>query len=204
MANDFDKSVRAKEEIQRRYGKCCALCERLDEFTVQSSFLGSKYRCSKGWCKLTEVRSCCKEKSADPKYGRDYAYIYKLITGSRFYYVLTAIYEVLGMSQTDNLFKELKALIEILREDLTLNNEASLYETYGPSLANSLVNDKNSVSLCVYLRNTYLKEALENIKNHKEEEAIKVYFDMILFLYNRYNLELTDIEEYEKTKSQTK
>ncbi len=189
MANDFDKSIRAKDKIKERYGKCCALCDRLDEYTSQSSWSGTKYKCSKGWCKLTEVRSCCNEKSADPKYGRDYAYIYKLITGSRFYYILTAIYQVLGMSQNDNLYLELKALIEVLREDETLQNEASLYENYGPSLANQLVEDKEAVSLCVYLRTTYLNVALELIKENKNSEALKIYFDMIIYLFNRYNKE---------------
>lgn len=181
------ESLNAKNDIRREYGRCCALCEKLDLSNVLPSSWGSdKYRCSRGyWCKLTESNSCCSEISADPRYGRDFTEVYRMIKGRR-YFILTVICEVLGISEDYEFYQEIKTLIQLVRQDSTTEKEAVGYDTFGPEIAVNLLNDPNVVELCKSLLANYLTRAFILIKENKQEEAIQVYKDMVTFLFIRY------------------
>ncbi|MBQ8891259.1 MAG: hypothetical protein IJ068_00120 [Bacilli bacterium] len=181
------KSVDAKNEIKTRYGNCCALCENLDINNMMAGgwFSSTKYKCYKGWCTLTERNSCVKEISADPNYGRDFTKVYEMITGRK-YYILTAICEILGISMDNRLFTEIKALIELVRDDESTIREAIGYDSFGPEIADMLRTDRERVELCNYLLNEYIIKVYSLIGLKNLDEAIKVYENMVRFLFFRY------------------
>ena len=187
------RSVDAKNEIKRQYGSCCALCENLDINNKMSGgwFSSDKFKCYKGWCTLTERNSCVREISADPTYGRDFTKVYEMITGRR-YFILTAICEIMGMSLDSRFYTEIKALIQLVRIDSETKKEAIGYDSFGPELANRLRCDENRVELANFLFNNYLIKVYCLVELKKMEEAIKVYKDMVEFLFIRYR----DIDNY--------
>ena len=198
------KSVDAKNEIKRRYGSCCALCENLDINNMMASgwFSSAKYKCYKGWCTLTERNSCVKEISADPNYGRDFTKVYEMITGRR-YFILTAICEILGISKENRLYQEIKALIETVREDENTQKEAISYDSVGPLLADKLRADEDRINICNFLLENYLTKIYIAIGYNNTTDAINIYKDMVKYLFLRYKnidnySELIESKRFEK------
>ena len=102
------------------------------------------------------------------------------------YYVLTAICDILGIDKNNELYQEFVALIQLVRSDASMEKEAVAYNAFGPMIATSLYQDPNGVELCKNLLTTYLAKAFIAIKENRQEDAIRIYEDMVKFLFVRY------------------
>ena len=102
------------------------------------------------------------------------------------YYVLTAICDILGIDKNNELYQEFVALIQLVRSDASMEKEAVAYNAFGPMIATFLYQDPNGVELCKNLLTTYLAKAFIAIKENRQEDAIRIYEDMIKFLFVRY------------------
>lgn len=185
-SSSFDEAKSARAYRDYFVGKCGA-CTYLNPKDYTSGiFSGYKYKCLNGqgyqpW----DSRRCSRYDDMPPD-KRDYAELYHTFTGRRYYYILTAICEVLGVSLESDLFKEIKTLIQLVRSDESTLKEAVGYHTFGEEIAENLVRDPNAVSICNFLLTNYLTKVYLLIKENKQEEAIEVYKQMVIYLYGRY------------------
>ena len=88
--------------------------------------------------------------------------------------------------KNNELYQEFVALIQLVRSDASMEKEAVAYNAFGPMIATSLYQDPNGVELCKNLLTTYLAKAFIAIKENRQEDAIRIYEDMVKFLFVRY------------------
>ncbi len=176
MAND--KSYRALSEY---FYDTCGSCSRMFPNTGKCSYVSYRH-------KLNEpVRDCRKYDGPVSPDKRDYAEVYRLMTGRRYYYILTAIFEILGIDpETSAVYQSIKNLIRKVRQSDKNVKEAVHYDTYGEELAEALVRDTNATSICNKLLVDYLSLVYVMIKEGKEIEAINTYARMVNYLQIRY------------------
>ena len=180
-------------KIKSEFGECCAVCQYIDFNSFDKGWRGEvKYKCDRTWSAkymfLTDHQSCYREKRYI-YYDRDYEMVYQKILEERKYYryfILTAICEILGFSYDNRLFTEIKALIDLVRSDESTTREAIGYDSFGPEIADRLRMDPDRENLCNYLLNQYIIKVYSLIGFKKLDEAIKVYENMVRFLFYRY------------------
>ena len=211
------------DKVRYNYGRCCGACDGLkvnygeldagDNVNVISHFFSQevKYKCgpNSGWLGkeyhfLSEQKSCFRE-GIRLWQKRDFEEIYKRLQEERRYFILTAICDILGSSRENRLFREIKTLIDLVREDSETEKEAIGYDSFGPEIANKLRIDKDNVSICNFLVENYLKNIYISIGLNQQEEAINTYKDMVMYLYMRYrNIdnynEIVDAKQFENPK----
>ena len=177
FSSSNDKSYRCLSEY---FYDTCGSCSRIYPQNGRCSYVNYTH-------KLNEpARNCRKyDGPVDPE-KRDYAELYYLMTGRRYYYILTAICEVLGINQESYFYQEIKTLIQLVRDDKSTQKEAVSYDIYGEELAKKLVSDQESVLVCQFLFTTYLMKVFMLIRDNKPEDAIESYKEMVTLLYERY------------------
>lgn len=185
---DTSKSMRCFDEHLRNV---CGGCEYLDinnvYYTGSGLFGGHyEYMCAlrgKGYTKWDDK---CWDYSAVSPTRVDCAERYYTFTGRKYYYILTAICNVLGIKQGDGLFQNFKTLIQIVRSDINTFDKAINYDIYGPMIADRIEQDPNKVELCKDLLANYLSKAFVAIADNRLEDAISIYEEMVRFLQIRY------------------
>ena len=195
------------KRIKSEFGECCAVCQYIDINSFDRGWRGEvKYKCDRTWSAkymfLTDHQSCYREKRYI-YYDRDYEMVYKKILEERKYYryfILTAIFEILGFSYDNRLFTEIKVLIDLVRSDESTTREAIGYDSFGPEIADELRMDSERVNLCNYLLKEYLIKIYSLIELNKTIDAIKIYENMVRFLFYRYK-EMDNKAELIKAKS---
>ena len=192
------------DKVRMDYGRCCAACEGLcvnnnqldkdDNTNVISHFFSTefKYKCGpkSGWLGreyryLSEQRECFRE-GRELWYKRDFEELYRRLKQERRYFILTAICDILGMDRDNRIYKEVKALIDLVRSDETTQKEAIAYDSFGPEIAERLRQDPERVNICNYLLNNYLVQIYIHIGLNNTTEAINVYRNMVEYLFIRY------------------
>lgn len=199
---DTSKSMRCfNNELVGLCGGCVYLNPK--NFT-SGLFSGYSYKCTRtgGYCKWNE-RSCSRVEWVDPE-RVDCSERYKDFTGRK-YFILTAICEILGISENNRLFQEIKTLIDLVRTDESTTKEAIGYNSFGPELANNLRHDEERVNISQYLLENYLIKIYSLIGLNNTSEAINTYKDMVMYLYMRYRnmdnyAELIDAKQFENPK----
>ncbi len=207
-SSSFDTSKSMKCFNNELYGKCGG-CEYMNSRNYSSGlFSGYSYKCVKkgGYYKWND-RVCYSVEYVDPE-KIDCCERYKDFTGRK-YFILSAISEILGFSLDNRLFTEIIALTDIVRSDESTAREAIGYDAFGPEIADMLRMDRNRVELCNYLLYNYLVKVYSLIDLKKEEEAIKLYEDMVRFLFYRYRnmenqSEIIDAQIFENAKIKIK
>ncbi len=181
-------------KILSEFGECCAVCKYVKPDCVSRGWRSGekKYLCDRTYTPsytfLTDHKSCYQSKKY-MYYERDYQDIYNKIIEERKYFryfILTVIFDILGLSFENEIYQEIKTLIELVREDDSTQNEANLYNNYGPEIANNLVFDEDRVKICHFLLENYIVKIYNLISSNNQEEAINVYKEMAYFLFLRY------------------
>lgn len=205
--SDASKSMRCFNEHLRNV---CGGCEKLDpnnEYYTGSGLFGGHYEymcCEKGVRTKWDDNKCWNYSAVSPS-KVDCVERYYTFTRRRYYYILTAICNVLGIKQGDGLFQNFKTLIQIVRSDINTLDKAINYDIYGPMIADKIELDHNRVELCKDLLANYLSKAFVAIADNRLEDAISIYEEMVNFLYVRYtrkdNLEnIIDVDVIAKPK----
>lgn len=184
--NSLDRSMRCfREHLQNT----CGGCEHLDSKNSELvGFFNShyEYMCTlKGYTRWDD-RKCYDYDEVSPT-KVDCAKRYYTFTGRKYFYILTAICNVLGIKQEDGLFQNFKTLIQIVRNDIDTFDKAIQYDVYGPIIADKIESDFNRVELCKDLLTNYLAKAFIAIEENRLEDAILIYEEMVKFLYVRYS-----------------
>ncbi|MBR3661592.1 MAG: hypothetical protein IKN63_06840 [Bacilli bacterium] len=195
---------RSSEYFYKYFAGKCASCEYFDinNRTSSSVLFGEKYKCTKRGSSVSwRENTCSRLKELSPSVVDCYQRYIKLTR----YYILTAICDILGIDENNRIYQEISALISTVREDETTIKEATLYNTYGPELADMLRSDSDKVSICEFLLENYLTKVCINIGFNKINEAINDYQDMVEYLYLRYKnidnyAELIDSKGFENPK----
>ena len=181
----FNKAKSSQCFYNELYGKCGG-CTSLNPSNCSSSLLsGYKYKClQRGSYVSWNERACSKVNYLDPEKVNT-CERYKIFRG-RNYYILTAIFEILGIDMNNNLYKEISNLIDSVREDDATEKEAIGYDTFGLELANKLRNDDERVDIANFLLHNYLVKVYCASKLNKRDEAIEIYKEMVEYLFIRY------------------
>ena len=103
------------------------------------------------------------------------------------WYIMTAICDILNIDESNEFFTKIGTLIDLVREDITTNNEASIYDSIGPEIAVRLYNENNRLEFCKNLMINYLLKAFIAVDENRLEDAINTYKDMVKFLFIRYS-----------------
>ncbi len=114
--------------------------------------------------------------------SRDYDFWREIYT----YYILTAIFDILGIDKNNKLYQNIMTLIQLVREDELTTKEAIGYDIFGAEVADKLRQDPNRVEISNYLLTSYLTKIYIAIEMNNQEEAINIYKQMVTELYNRY------------------
>lgn len=199
-----EKSTRCLSEKLRNV---CGGCDHLDVYNrVSTGMFNShyEYKCDLGGYSKWDERSCSRYREVSST-DVDCVARYYEFTGRKYYYILTAICNVLGIKREDGLFQNFKTLIQIVRSDINTLDKAINYDIYGPMIADRIEQDLNKVELCKDLLANYLSKAFVAIAENRIEDAISIYEEMVKFLYVRYtrkdNLEnIIDVDVIAKPK----
>lgn len=114
--------------------------------------------------------------------GRDYYFWKDIYT----YHISTAICYILGIKNESIAFEAIKQLREQLENDESKKSLLELYDVYGPRIAECMRSDPNSILLCEELLTTYICKTSILVKEGKIDEALRVYSEMVIKLFNRY------------------
>ena len=188
-------------------GKCAA-CEVFNPKNyVSGMFSGYKYHCARNnaYYKWDEP-ACRRIQEIDPE-RVDCVQRYYDLTGRR-YFILTAIFEILGIPFENRLYTEIAAMIQSSREDMTTRVDAIEYDIVGMDIANCLRNDANKTQICADLLNDDIVKIYCLIETNKTNEAMIMYREMVKKLYIRYRqkddyAELIDAKTFGNNKIKT-
>ncbi len=187
----------------------CASCTYMNPKNYLSGFFsGYKYHCVlKGGYYPWDDRPCRSLVEVDPE-KVDCAERYYNFTGRR-YFILTAIFEILGFNLDNRMYTEIKSLIDSVREDEATKVDAIEYDIVGMDIANCLRNDENRIEVCNDLFKNYLIKIYSLVVLKQKEEAVTLYREMVKNLYIRYRnmdnySELIDAKRLETPKLKIK
>lgn len=111
------------------------------------------------------------------------------------YYVVTAITDILGLSEDNGYMETFKYLRDVV---LPANEEyqgfIDDYEEDGPALAELLRKDDNSHEYAEYLRVTYLNRLISLFCQDKIDDAITLYTSMLDVIKERYGYRREDVK----------
>ena len=170
----------------------CASCELLNPKNyVSGMFSGYKYHCAKNNCYVKwDERACRRISEIDPERIDCVARYYDL-TGRR-YFILTAIFEILGIPFENRIYTEIANMIQkarleaIQQEDIETQRNVIEYDIVGMDIANCLRNDPNKTEICGDIFNNELVKIYCLIETNKTDEAMLMYREMVKKLYIRY------------------
>ncbi len=183
------------EYLENEYGENCQWC-------ANSTFL--RYECKRVRCGLDGHNYAngfhCRKWEKHPTRTANDILSYQL-----YFYILSAICQILDIDMNNRIYQEIKSLIELVREDETTTKEAIGYDSFGPELANKLRYDEKRVNISQYLLENYLIKIYSLIGLNQQEKAIEIYKDMVMYLYMRYRnmdnyAELIDAKQFENPK----
>ena len=182
----------------------CASCEYFDinNRTSSSMLFGEKYKCTKRGRPVSWKESTCSRvKEISPSIVDCYQRYIKLTR----YFILTTICDILGIDKNNRIYQEICALIATVREDETTTKEANLYNMFGPEIADALRMDPDNVNVCEFLLNNFLTKVYISIELNNTSDAIKIYQDMVEYLFLRYKnmdnyTEIIDAKRFESPK----
>ena len=203
-SSSFNTS-KSMECFNRYLAGTCSSCEYFNpKNCISGMFSGSKYHCSKNnayypW----NDRVCSKISEIDPE-RIDCVQRYYDLTGRR-YFILTAIFEILGIPFENRIYTEIAAMIQAGREDMTTRVDAIEYDIVGMDIAMCLRNDPNKTEICGEIFNNDLVKIYCLIETNKTDEAMLIYREMVKKLYIRYRskedyAEIIDTKTFEINK----
>ena len=203
-SSSFDTGKSSRCFYDNLKGKC-ASCKNMNPDSYTSSlFSGYKYKCEEvGSYYSWDDRTCRRLDEVNPGIVDCVERYYKF-TGKR-YFILTAIFEILGIDLNSRLYTEISSLIDLVREDSTTEAEAIEYDIVGMNIANCLRKDRNNIEICNDLLENYIVKIYSLIGLNNTNEAIKLYKEMVKKLFIRYNnkenySQIIDIEPLKKSK----
>ena len=207
-SSSFDTSRSMKCFNNELYGVCGG-CVYMNPRNYNSGlFSGYSYKCTKrGSYYPWRDRACRSVEYVDPE-RIDCCERYKEFSGRK-YFILTAIFEILGISLDNRMYEEIKILIDLVRSDESTTRESIGYDIFGQEIADKLRHDPDNVYLCYQLMENYIIKIYTAINLNEHAEAIKIYENMVIYLFNRYNnmenfSEMLQINRFEKNKVKIK
>ena len=102
------------------------------------------------------------------------------------YYILTAVFDILGLDKENQLYQETMTLIQLIREDDSTVKEAVGYDILGKDIADKLRQDPNREEIAKYLLTNYLTRVYIAIETNNQEDAINIYKEMVVYLVDKY------------------
>ncbi len=184
-SSSFDTSRSMKCFNNELYGKCGGCNYMNPENYTSGFFSGYSYKCTKkGGYYPWNDRVCYSVDYVDPE-RIDCVERYYNFTGRR-YFILTAIFEILGFSLDNRMYIEIKSLIDSVREDETTKIEAIEYDIVGMDIANCLRKDEDKLELCNRLFENYILKLYCLVELNDIKSAIELYKNMVEYLYIRY------------------
>ena len=187
--------------------KLVGYCASCDKYNLKQSLSNNKRHCARinAYLRWNEP-ACSRVFEIDPERVDCVARYYDL-TGRR-YFILTAIFEILGIPFENRLYTEIAAMIQSSREDMSTRVDAIEYDIVGMDIANCLRNDANKTQICADLLNDDIVKIYCLIETNKTDEAMIMYREMVKKLYIRYRqkddyAELIDAKTFENNKIKT-
>ena len=174
--------------------KGCSGCIHLGTVRVSGGMLTStKYRCSVDHQGHPRDGSRCNSFApVNPQVVDCYDRYRKYYN----YFILTAIYKALNMNENDDVFEQIKTLIECAREDESTKGYAFIYDNMvGEKIAECLASDPDRVNVAKDLFLNYINYIYVYIGTNNTDLAIQIYREMVIYLYNKYNLGKNPLEE---------
>ena len=117
------------------------------------------------------------------------------ISKSHGYYVVTAITEILGLSEDNGYMETFKYLRDVV---LPANEEyqgfIDDYEEDGPALAELIKKDDNSQEYAEYLRVNYLNRLISLFCQDRIDDAIALYTSMLDVIKEKYGYRREDVK----------
>ena len=197
-SSSFDKS----KSMECFNNKLVGLCASCDKYNLSQCLSNNKRHCARinAYLKWNEP-ACSRISAIDPEKVDCVARYYDL-TGRR-YFILTAIFEILGIPFENRLYTEIASMIQASREDMTTRVDAIEYDIVGMDIANCLRNDSNKTEICGNLLNNDIVKIYCLIGTNKTDEAMLMYREMVKKLYVRYRekedyAEIIDSKTFEK------
>ena len=187
--------------------KLVGYCASCDKYNLKQSLSNNKRHCARinAYLRWNEP-ACSRVSEIDPETVDCVARYYDL-TGRR-YFILTAIFEILGIPFENRLYTKIAAMIQSSREDMTTRVDAIEYDIVGMDIANCLRNDADKTQICADLLNDDIVKIYCLIETNKTDEAMIMYREMVKKLYVRYRqkddyAELIDAKTFENNKIKT-
>ena len=187
--------------------KLVGYCASCDKYNLKQSLSNNKRHCARinAYLRWNEP-ACSRVSEIDPE-RVDCVQRYYDLTGRR-YFILTAIFEILGIPFENRLYREISTMIQSSREDMTTRVDAIEYDIVGMDIANCLRNDVNKTQICADLLNDDIVKIYCLIEKNKTNEAMIMYREMVKKLYIRYRqkddyAELIDAKTFENNKIKT-
>lgn len=184
-SSSFNTSKSMQCFNEKLVGKCVS-CELFNPKNyINGMFSGYKYHCARinAYVKWDEP-ACRRISEIDPE-RVDCVERYYNVSGRR-YFILTAIFEILGIPFENRIYTEIAAMIQAGREDMTTRVNAIEYDIVGMDIAICLRNDPNKTEICADLLNNDLVKIYCLIETNKTDEAMLIYREMVKKLYIRY------------------
>ena len=192
----------------------CAACELFNPKNyINGMFSGYKYHCAKNNCYVRWDEPACRRISKIDPERVDCVERYYDVSGRRFF-ILTAIFEILGIPFENRIYTEIANMIQnarleaIQQEDIEVQRNVIEYDIVGMDIANCLRNDPNKAEICANLLNNELVRIYCLIGKGETNEAMLMYREMVKKLYIRYHnkenyAEIIDSKTFEKKKIKT-
>lgn len=160
------------------HGDSCGWCKNLNIYDARGL---------KAYCRLKRAYypindSICNKRDYERDLSRSYDELEKFLT----YHISTAICTILNIKNESIAFNSIKELRNIIENDESKKTLLSLYDVYGPRIVECMKNDPNSVLLCEELLTTYIAKTAISVKEGNIEEALQIYTEMVINLFNRY------------------
>lgn len=190
--------------------KLVGYCASCDKYNLKQSLSNNKRHCARINAYLRwDEPACSRVSEIDPERVDCVARYYDL-TGRR-YFILTAIFEILGIPFDNRIYTEIAAMIQkarlesIQKDDINTQRNVIEYDIVGMDIANCLRNDPNKTEICADLLNNDLVKIYCLVEKNDNNQAMLMYREMVKKLYIRYHdkenyAEIIDAKTFENPK----
>ncbi len=119
-------------------------------------------------------------------------------------YLTTAMCEVLGYADDCEILENLRGYRDwYMLNDPSCEDLLDEYKTVGPVIASKLKSDESKVEIAIFMRDEYIKPAIEFIFEERYDEALSTYIDMTNMLKTMYDVGKQTKNDYKCKRKKT-